>query len=131
MSDCVFCKIMKKEIKAEIVYEDDDFLAFLDIHPRSPGHCQVIPKRHYRWVWDLPAGRPACPNVGEYFEVVKKIAQAQQKAFKQEGIWSRITGEEVEHAHVWLFPDPRDGKTMGDKNDFAGNAEKIRSALGK
>lgn len=122
MSDCVFCKIVKKEIPTEIAYENDNFLAFLDINPRSPGHCQVIPKRHYRWVWDLP-------NVGEYFEVVKKIAQAQQQAFKQDGIWSRITGEEVEHAHVWLFPDPRPNKTTGDKNNFAGNAEKIRVAL--
>jgi len=124
MPDCVFCKIVKKEIPAEIVYEDDDFLAFLDIHPRSPGHVQIIPKQHYRWVWNLS-------NIGKYFEVVKKIAQALQKAFGQDGVWSRITGEEVEHAHVWLFPDSRDGKTAGDKNDLAGNAEKIRTALAR
>ena len=120
MDNCIFCKIVKKEIPAEIVYEDADFVAFLDIHPRSPGHCQVIPKKHYRWVWDVP-------NVGEYFEVVRKIARVQQKAFEQDGVWSRITGEEVEHAHVWLFPDPRPDKTAGDKNDLAGNAKKIRT----
>lgn len=124
MSECIFCKIVAKAIPAKIVYEDDHFLAFLDIHPRSPGHCQVIPKRHYRWVWDTP-------NIGTYFEVVKKIACAQQKAFNQAGIWSRITGEEIEHAHIWLFPDPRPNKTIGDKNDLAGNAEKIRVALAK
>ena len=120
MDDCIFCKIVAKQIPAEIVYEDASFLAFLDIHPRSPGHCQVIPKKHYRWVWDVP-------NVGEYFEVVRKIARVQQKAFEQDGVWSRITGEEVEHAHVWLFPDPRPDKTAGDKNDLAGNAKKIRT----
>lgn len=124
MSDCVFCKIVKKTIPAEIIYEDNDFLAFLDIHPRSPGHCQVIPKQHYRWVWDVP-------NVGEYFEVAKKIAVAQQQAFNQPGIWSRITGEEIEHAHIWLFPDPRPNKTAGDKTNLAGTAKKIRMFLVK
>ena len=124
MPDCIFCKIVKKEIPAEIVYEDTDFLAFLDINPRSPGHCQIIPKQHYRWVWDVP-------NAGEYFEVVKKIALAQQRAFNQVAIWSRITGEEIEHAHIWIFPDPRPSKTVGDKMDFTGNGEKIRVALAK
>jgi len=120
MSDCVFCKIVKKEIPTEIVYEDDHFLAFLDINPRSPGHCQVIPKPHYRWVWQVP-------NIGDYFEVAKKIAVVQQKAFHQEAIWSRITGDEIAHAHIWIFPRP--DKTAGDKNDFTGNAEKIKNAL--
>ena len=119
---CIFCKIVKKEIPAEIVYEDEDFLAFLDVNPRSPGHCQVIPKKHFRWVWQVP-------NVGEYFEVVKKIALAQQTAFHQEAIWSRIMGDEIEHAHIWIFPRPN--QTTGDKNDFKGNAGKIREELQK
>lgn len=122
MPDCIFCQIVKKEIPAETVYEDENFLAFLDIQPQAPGHCQVIPKKHYRWVWQVP-------GVGAYFEIVRKIAMAQQKAFKQNGVWSRITGEEIEHAHIWIFPDPRPGKTAGDKNDLAGNAGKIRLAL--
>lgn len=121
-TECIFCKIVKKEIPAEIVYEDDNFLAFLDINPRAPGHCQVIPKKHYRWVWQVP-------NVGEYFEVVRKIALAIQKAFGQEAIWSRITGDEIEHAHIWVFPDSRSGQTAGDKKDFKGNSDKIRAIL--
>ena len=129
MSECIFCKIVAKKIPAEIVYEDNNFLAFLDINPRSPGHCQVIPKQHFRWVWDLPAGRQACPNAGEYFVVAQKVAHAIQKSFNQPAVWSRITGEEIEHAHVWLFPDPREGKTSDGKSDFAGNAEKIKKAL--
>ncbi|MEI7463544.1 MAG: HIT domain-containing protein, partial [Candidatus Taylorbacteria bacterium] len=64
MPSCIFCKIINKEIPANIIYEDADFLAFLDIRPLSPGHMLVIPKKHYRWVWDVP-------NVGEYFEVVR------------------------------------------------------------
>ncbi|MEK7585104.1 MAG: HIT domain-containing protein [Patescibacteria group bacterium] len=120
MPDCIFCKIVKKEIPAEVVYEDTDFLAFMDINPRSPGHVLVIPKTHYRWVWDVP-------NAGAYFEVTKKIVSAQKKAFNQEAVWLRAVGEEVHHAHLWIFPDPREGKTMGDKMDFKGNAEKIKA----
>ncbi|MEI6528340.1 MAG: HIT domain-containing protein [bacterium] len=118
-NNCIFCKIVSKEIPANIVYEDDKFLAFLDINPRSPGHTQVIPKDHYRWVWDIP-------NAGEYFEVAKKIALAQKKAFNTESVWSRINGEEIPHAHIWIFP--ADG-TPGDKKDFAENLAKIKTAL--
>ena len=51
---CIFCKIVKKELPAYVVYENDNFLAFLDIYPLAPGHVQIIPKNHYRWVWDVP-----------------------------------------------------------------------------
>jgi len=119
MKDCIFCKIIKKEIPAQVVYEDSGFIAFLDINPQSPGHTLVIPKEHYRWVWDVP-------NVGEYFEVVRKIARAQQKAFKQEKIISKIVGDEVPHAHIWVFPDK---ETVGNKNDFEGNGKKILESL--
>jgi len=119
MKDCIFCQIARHKIPSEIVYEDDNFVAFLDLNPRSPGHTQVIPKGHYRWVWQVP-------NIGEYFEVVRKIAVAQQKAFHQEAIWSRIMGDEIEHAHIWVFPH---AETAGDKIDIVGNAKKIRAAL--
>ena len=116
LENCIFCKIVAKQIPAHSVYEDSNFLAFLDINPRSPGHTLIIPKAHHRWVWEVP-------NVGAYFEIVRKIAVAQQKAFGTESVWSRITGEDVPHAHIWVFPDP---KVPGDKKDFSGNAEKIR-----
>lgn len=119
MSDCIFCKIVAKEIPAHIVYEDNDFLAFLDINPRSPGHTQIIPKKHYRWVWDVP-------NAGEYFEVAKKIALAQKKTFDTEMVLCRITGEDVPHAHIWIFPN---AEVAGDKKDFVTNAQKIIKAL--
>ncbi|OHA15034.1 MAG: hypothetical protein A3G52_02815 [Candidatus Taylorbacteria bacterium RIFCSPLOWO2_12_FULL_43_20] len=119
MNDCIFCKIINRQIPSEIVYEDDDFLAFLDIHPQSPGHVQVIPKKHFRWVWDVP-------NAGEYFEAARKIALAQKSSFETDFIISKIVGDEVAHAHIWVFPNDR---VKGDKNDLKGNAEKIRSAL--
>ncbi len=141
MDDCIFCKIIKREIPAHIVYEDENFLAFLDINPQSPGHTQVIPKKHYRWVWDLPAvseqsddGRE-CPNIGDYFRVVRKIAIAQQKAFDTDWIISKIVGDEVPHAHIWVFPgikkeDPLSQKFGGaDKKDFEKNCELIKKFL--
>ena len=117
--NCIFCKIIEKEIPADIVYEDDNFIAFLDINPQSPGHVQVIPKKHVRWVWDIE-------NAGEYFEVAQKIAKAQQIAFGTDWILSKVIGDEVPHAHLWVFPN---NKIEGDRNDFAVNAQKIRDAL--
>ena len=127
MPDCVFCKIVEGKIPAEKVYEDAEFLAFLDIHPLSPGHTLIIPKKHYRWVWDLPAGRQAFPNIGDFFEVVKKIALAQQKVFDTDWILSKIIGDEVPHAHIWIFPND---KVKGDKNNLKENGEKIRAYFG-
>ena len=54
MNDCVFCKIIKKEIPASVVYEDEKTLAFLDINPYAKGHLLVIPKKHSKWLWDMP-----------------------------------------------------------------------------
>jgi histidine triad (HIT) family protein len=117
MENCIFCKIVKGEISCTKVYEDENFLAFLDIHPIGPGHVQVIPKKHYRWVWDVP-------NVGEYFEIVRKIALAQKKAFNADIVRSQVYGEEIYHAHIWVWPE-----TVGNEKDLKGNAEKIISAI--
>ena len=122
--DCVFCKIVKKEIPATVVYEDDNFLAFLDIRPVAPGHTQIIPKKHYRWVWDLPAQAGVPGNIGDYFAVVQKLALAQKKGFNADIIRSQVYGEEIAHAHIWVWPE-----TVGDEKDIKGNAEKIISAI--
>jgi len=116
---CIFCKIVAGEIPAHKIYEDSNFIAFLDINPLSPGHTLIIPKEHYRWVWDIP-------NVGEYFEIVKKIANAQKKAFKTDFILSKIVGEEVPHAHIWVYPNKN---ISGNKEDFDKNSELIRKNL--
>ena len=116
--NCIFCKIVAGEIPAHKVYEDDSFIALLDINPRVAGHVQVIPKEHHRWVWDVP-------NVGDYFEVARKVAKAQQKAFNTELIRSQVFGDEVFHAHIWVWPN----EDAGGKKDFEGNAEKIRKFI--
>ncbi|OGG48017.1 hypothetical protein A2761_01410 [Candidatus Kaiserbacteria bacterium RIFCSPHIGHO2_01_FULL_51_33] len=119
--DCVFCKITRGEIPSIKIYEDADYLAFMDIRPRAPGHALVIPKQHYRWVWDVP-------DIGTYFEKARDVARAIQKAFSTDMVHSKVEGEEVHHAHIWLYPDPKN--TLGNKDNLVGNAEKIRTALG-
>lgn len=116
--DCIFCKIVAGEIPCYKIYEDESFLAFLDIHPHAPGHVQVIPKEHYRWVWEVP-------NAGKYFEVAQKIALSQQKAFNTELIRSQVFGEDIPHAHIWVWPE----EAGGNKMDFEENAEKLKQNL--
>jgi len=115
--DCIFCKIVKSEIPSTRVYQNENFLAFMDINPIAPGHVLIIPKTHYRWVWDVP-------NIGQYFEVVKKIALAQKKAFNADMVRSQIYGEEVPHAHIWVWPE-----VLGGEKNFTENANKIIAAL--
>lgn len=94
---CIFCKISSGEIPSYKIYEDQDFFAFLDISPRNPGHTLVIPKKHHRWVWDVP-------EIGAYYTVVGKIANAIRSALGTEWVVSLVIGEEVPHAHVQLIP---------------------------
>ena len=95
--NCAFCKIVRKEIPADLVYEDEEFMGFLDIKPLTKGNALVIPKIHYRWVYDVP-------NFGEYFEVAKKIGLAIRKAFGAEWISFVTLGLEVPHAHIRVIP---------------------------
>lgn len=111
MNDCTFCKIASGDIPSYTVYEDDSYKAFLDIRPLNPGHTLVIPKQHYRWVWDVP-------DIGGYYAVVGKIANALRKAMKTEWVISIVLGEAVPHAHVWLVPR-HDNDGHGGALDFS------------
>jgi len=102
--DCLFCKIIKKEIPAEIIYEDDRSLAILDINPRAPGHAMVMPKIHSQTILDLPENK-----LGLLFEAVKKVAGLIQKGLKPEGFTiginqGRISGQVIDHLHVHVIP---------------------------
>lgn len=97
MEDCVFCKIIRGEIPAYKVYENESFIAILDINPMNPGHTMVIPKEHYRWVWDIP-------NIGENFETAKKVAKALMNAMGTEWVVCDVAGKGVPHAHTHVVP---------------------------
>lgn len=79
------------------VYEDDLFFGFLDIFPRTKGHSLLIPKKHYRWVYDVP-------EFGKYWEGAKKISQAMSTALEPTFITYVTHGLEVPHAHIHIMP---------------------------
>ena len=100
--DCIFCKIVKGEIPCHKIYEDDNFFAFLDINPISHGHTLLIPKIHYRWVYDVL-------EFGEYWQVAKKITLAIKNCSLNPEYVSFLTmGKEVEHAHIHIIPRSSD-----------------------
>jgi histidine triad (HIT) family protein len=119
MDGCAFCRIIAGKTPTEKVYEDDHFLAFMDIRPRSPGHTLIVPKKHERWVWDVE------PQA-EYWLLARRVARAQKRAFATEAVWCTVMGDEVPHAHIWVYPHP---ETKGDGTDFPGNARRLRQAL--
>lgn len=104
MNECVFCKIINKEIKAEIVYEDDDVLAFLDMMPRAPGHAMVIPKTHAANLLELPDEK-----IGLFFGAVKKAIKMVENGLSPDGFTLGINhneaaGQVVPHLHFHIIP---------------------------
>ena len=98
MYDCIFCKIIKGEIPCHKVYEDEIFLAFLDINPVSSGHTLLIPKKHFRWVYDVD-------HFGQYWQVAQKIANALKSSSLNPDFVSFLTmGNDVHHAHIHIIP---------------------------
>ncbi|MFA6602477.1 MAG: HIT domain-containing protein [Candidatus Shapirobacteria bacterium] len=96
-SDCIFCKIVSGAIPCYKVYEDADFLGFLDIKPLNPGNSLIIPKTHHRWVTDVP-------EFGRYWEVAKIVALATQPQVKADYVSFLTLGMEVPHAHIRVIP---------------------------
>ena len=97
MKSCIFCQIAAGKVPCYKIYEDNDFIAFLDIKPLRIGHVLTIPKKHYRWVHDVP-------NFGEYMEFVKKIMLAQKEAFNADSVSIGTVGHDIDHAHVHTIP---------------------------
>ncbi len=102
--DCIFCKIIAGELPSCKVYEDENFLAFMDINPAVRGHTLVIPKYHCRNMLDTP------DNVGNgLYTVIKKVSLAVKKACNAEGIYifqqnEAAAGQEVFHSHIHIIP---------------------------
>lgn len=103
MSDCLFCKIVSGEIPSYKIYEDKEFLVFLDIFPKTEGHTLVVSKQHIQWVWDHP-------DLGRYFELVGKLARHLRKISGQP-VRLLVYGFDIPHAHVHLFPGKTDNLT--------------------
>ena len=136
MSDCIFCRIVDGEIPSYKVYEDEDFLAFLDIRPVNKGHCLVIPKQHFVRVTDMPD-----QLLARELPLVKMIAQALVQAtgisdFDLLNTNGAQAGQVVFHHHMHIIPRKTgDGLTFKiDPVEYAEGepqelAEKVRELL--
>jgi histidine triad (HIT) family protein len=132
----VFAKILRGEIPAFKVYEDDHALAFMDVMPQSEGHTLVIPKTHARNFFDIEP-----QALAELIKSTQHVAKAVQKAFKPDGM--RIiqfnepaAGQTVFHIHFHIVPCYEGqalkghSRDMADKTVLAEHAERIKRVIG-
>ena len=99
---CVFCKIIRGELPAYIVFEDDLSLAFLDAKPVFPGHTLLVPRQHYETLIDLPG-----PLVGPLFQNAQLLARAMETGLKADGTFVAINNhvsQSVPHMHIHVVP---------------------------
>lgn len=102
--DCLFCKITKKELKSDIVYEDDLVVVFKDINPRAPIHLLVVPKEHIGSINELEPKHQEI--ISQMILVAKKVAQ--QLSFADKGYKlifnvGRDGGQVVDHIHLHIL----------------------------
>ena len=117
--DCIFCKIVAGEIPCFKIYETDQILSFLDIGPVNKGHALIIPKEHYKNIWDLPS------DLGKEIISAAQIAgDSIVKATGADGLNlimnnNEAAGQLVFHAHLHLIPRfNEDGLTHWDQSEY-------------
>jgi histidine triad (HIT) family protein len=131
---CTFCKIVRKEAPASIVYEDEEVIAFMSIRPINVGHTLVVPKKHYENIYEISEEETAY-----LYKVVKKLSHAVKQAVDAEGIRivqnnGEAAGQVIFHMHVHIIPmnknhswlhhaEPRTAEAL--END----AERIRQVV--
>jgi len=135
MTDCIFCKIIAKEIPTEMIYEDDQVIAFLDIKPSAPGHTLVVPKKHSEDLLDADD-----ETLSVAMARIKKIAPAVLSAVGASGFNLGVntgssSGQVIFHLHFHIIPrHDADGLKAWPHFDAepkrrAEIAEKIKSLL--
>ncbi len=138
-ADCVFCKIVRREVPASVLAEDEDTMAFLDIRPINPGHFLVIPKAHAARLADLPT-----VSGERMFDMARDLGLAlYTSGVKCDGVNfhladGAVAGQEIFHVHLHVYPryagdgvglrmGPRYG-TMPKREDLEKLAAAIRAA---
>ena len=131
-SECVFCRIVGNKAHAQKLWEDHEFLAFLDIKPINPGHTLLVPKQHFEYIFDL--GEPLYSQI---FQRAKLLAAPIRAAMGARRIGMLVEGFGVAHLHIHLVPINKGGELIRKgvegvtEEEFAKVAEKIRAAIGK
>lgn len=119
MKDCLFCKIINKEISSEIIYEDDKVLVFLDINPTTNGDTLIIPKIHYKDILELP-----CDLLIHMQEVIKKLYPIYKEKLNSNGLTISTNtdyGQEIKHMHIHFIP-----RYLNDKVKHLSNKEILK-----
>ncbi len=101
---CIFCKIVNKELPSHVIFEDNEYIAFLDNHPFNEGHTLVCPKKHGETVWDMSQ-----EEIGGLFMLASRVSKALVKATGADGFrFVQNNGEAanqiVPHVHVHTIP---------------------------
>ncbi len=131
-SECTFCRIIRSEIDAAVVFEDEVSLAFLEVRPLFPGHTLLVPKDHHETLMDLP------PELVEpLFKNAQILARAVEQSMQAEGIFTAINNrvsQSVPHLHVHIVPRRKGDGLKGffwPRRRYDGDAhiERVRSAI--
>ena len=135
-SDNVFAKILRGDMPAQKIYEDDKTVAIMDIMPRSDGHCLVVPKAPSRNILDI-----AADDLAAVMTTVQKVSRAAREAFAADGLTVQhfteaAGGQVVFHTHVHVLPRhdgeplrPHTGE-MSPPEKIRADADRLRRALG-
>jgi histidine triad (HIT) family protein len=110
MADCIFCKMASGEIQPDVMYEDDDVLAFRDANPTAPTHVLVIPKAHIATTNDLDEGNVMI--VGKLYLAARQVAQDEgiaERGYRMVMNCNPEAGQSVYHLHLHLLG----GRAMG------------------
>ena len=124
--NCLFCGIVKGEVSASIVFEDEVSVAFLDHRPLFPGHCLLVPKKHFETLTDLPV-----ELVGPFFQNAQLLARAVEVALEAEGSFVAMNNrvsQSVPHLHVHVVPRRRKDGLKGffwPRNKYVDQAEML------
>ena len=104
MEDCIFCKIINKQIPSQIIYEDDELIAFKDIEPMAPVHVLVLPKKHIKSAMDLTDEDSIL--IGKIYSVIKKLAVdlgVSESGFRVVNNCGEDAGQTVKHIHFHVL----------------------------
>jgi len=129
--DCVFCKIVRGELPAHVVYEDKYTIAFLDIKPVAPGHTLVMPKEHHVNLEAIPS-----ELLCKVMQAVKKVGSAIKEKLPTEGYNAStnndpIAGQVIPHIHFHIVPRADgDGLELWPQHNYKhGEAEKVAGRI--
>ncbi len=133
-ADCTFCRIVSGSLAAPVVFEDEHTVAFLDHRPLFPGHCLLVPRKHYETITELP---PEC--TGPLFSVARLLCRAVEETLGADGSFLAVNNrvsQSVPHLHVHVVPRRRKDGLRGffwPRSAYASDSEResIRLRLGE